>query len=68
MIFFSFFIANFYSNVISIQFFFWPILLSININSLVGKPLVLINQSFTLLTNFSTELKKQISIMIWNKI
>ena len=31
---------------------------------LIGKLLVLINQSFTLFTNLSTELKKLIGIMI----
>ena len=39
-------------------------LVSININSPIGKLLVLINQSFTLFTNLSTELKKLIGIMI----
>ena len=42
--------------------------LSININSPVGKLLVLINQSLTLFTKFSTELKKLMEIMIRNKI
>ena len=30
--------------------------------------IIFINQSFTLFTNFSTELKKLIGVMIWNKI
>ena len=44
---------------------FSPIInINININSPVGKLLISINQSFTLLTDFSTELKKLIAIMI----
>ena len=50
--------------MISIPLFLGQSLVSININSPVGKLLVLINQSFTLFTNLSTEPKKLIGIMI----
>ena len=43
-------------------------ILSTNINQPIKKLLVLINQSFTLITKFLIELKKQIGLMIWNKI
>ena len=52
--------------VISIELFLGQSLVSINIHSPIGKLLVLINQSLTLFTNLSTELKKLIGI--WYKI
>ena len=44
--------------MISIQLFLGQSFVSININSPIGKLLVLINQSFTLFTNLLTGLKK----------
>ena len=44
--------------VISIPLFFGQSLVSININLPIGKLLVLINKSFTLFKNLSTEPKK----------
>ena len=54
--------------MISIPLFLGQSLVSININSPIGKLLVLINQSFTLFTNLSTELKKLIGIVIKQNI
>ena len=68
MISFNFLILTFIERVIGIPLFLGQSLVSININSPIGKLLVLINQSFTLFTNLSTEPKKLIGIMIQNKI
>ena len=62
---FNFLVITFIEMII-IQLFLRQSLLSLNINSPVGKLLVSNNQSFTLFTNFSTELKKLVGIMIRN--
>ena len=54
---FSFSIRNFTARVISTRLFLHQSLLSTNINSPIKYLLILINQSFTLFRNFSTELK-----------
>ena len=65
MISFNFLILTFIERVIGIPLFLGQSLVSININSSIGKLLVLINQSFTLFTNLSTELEELIgTIMI----
>ena len=64
MISFNFLIPTFIEMSVSIQLFLGQSLVSISINSPIGELLVLINQSFTLFTNLSTELKKLIGIMI----
>ena len=64
MISFNFLIPIFIEMSVSIQLFLGQSLVSISINSPIGELLVLINQSFTLFTNLSTEPKKLIGIVI----
>ena len=54
--------------MISIPLFLGQTLASININSPIGELLVLINESFNLFTNLSTETEKLIGSMIQKNI